>query len=1108
MGAENGVSPPDFSIVHGLKGRDREIDEIKKGLDSALAGRGAAFFVSGPAGIGKTRLAQEVELIAAARGFSVIWGRCWESGGAPVFWPWVQVLRAALRLCSEERFEVAPEFKREIERQFLPGPSLENIGAGASRPANALLLDSAERQSDRFYFFDAVARFFREVANARPLTLILDDFHEADHDSIHLARFLSRELRRSRVLLLAHYREGSASADEQVAHAWAQLKKEGREIILSGLPSNALRDLAAERLGYAPDASLISALQDVTDGNPFFAEEIVSYYSRRRGALRADDLASGVLRVPDSVRALLDARLDLLSLPARETMRVAAVIGRDLDVDLLRRVVSLSGEAVASHLDETLRLGLVKSTPEVDRSLRFEHSLVAETLLAELNTSARQHLHMRVADAIEGFAPMLAEARVSELAHHYFESLPLGPADKACSYAERAAESALHWLAYEEASRLYQMALRADELAGSANLERRANLLIALGQAQCLAQEYEKFRASFTHAAEIARAIHNGDLFARAVLGIGMLGNYETADPTMVALLDEAIGHAGKINDGLRAALLTRMAEEIGRTGAGERSHALINDSIAIARGLEDPTALVQALYIKLHSIRGPNFAEERSALADEILALVENRGMRSWTLRARYHHAAIALEFGNIDKFYADLAAMQQIPDRLRLGTEGLSFAEITDIIGAMTALMDGRIQDSEAMAQRAFASGSRRPNKTALQIFFVQTVSIRREQGRLAELVPILAAQVAANPVPALSRCGLAFCRSETGLIDLARPELVRLANANFGALPLDFMWLPCLAYLAETCARLDEMEIAAHLYRLLEPYGARHVAIGCFVYLGAIPYYLGLLATTLLDVQGARRHFEAALKAHSEMGASVWVLRTQLHYARMLLSLSNADRGTAIELLDACRRDATALGLQNTAQQAAALAEGREVAKAASASGQTVAAGETRPGRILATILFVDVINSTVHAARLGDRRWGDLLDSFYAIVRRAIRQRAGREISSEGDGFLAIFDRPLDGLECALDIRRSVARVGLEVRAGLHTGECEFVGNDIRGLSVHIGARVAALAGPGEVMTSSTTRDLTVGSALRFVDRGAHELKGIADPWRLYSVAPPD
>jgi class 3 adenylate cyclase len=163
------------------------------------------------------------------------------------------------------------------------------------------------------------------------------------------------------------------------------------------------------------------------------------------------------------------------------------------------------------------------------------------------------------------------------------------------------------------------------------------------------------------------------------------------------------------------------------------------------------------------------------------------------------------------------------------------------------------------------------------------------------------------------------------------------------------------------------------------------------------------------------------------------------------------------------------------------------------------------EVADDRVLATVLFTDIVDSTRRAAEIGDRDWHALLDAHDAVVRAQLTRFRGREVSTSGDSFLATFDGPQRAIRCAMAIRDAVQSLGIQVRAGLHTGECEIRGDDIGGIAVHIGARVSALAGPNDVLVSSTLRDLVIGSGLEFDDRGAHELKGVPGEWHLFAVA---
>jgi len=164
----------------------------------------------------------------------------------------------------------------------------------------------------------------------------------------------------------------------------------------------------------------------------------------------------------------------------------------------------------------------------------------------------------------------------------------------------------------------------------------------------------------------------------------------------------------------------------------------------------------------------------------------------------------------------------------------------------------------------------------------------------------------------------------------------------------------------------------------------------------------------------------------------------------------------------------------------------------------------AEEREPDTVLATVLFTDIVGSTARAAEVGDAAWRDLVGRHHALVRRQLDRYRGREVDTAGDGFFATFDGPIRAIRCACAIRETVGELGLQVRAGLHTGECELIGEKVGGLAVNIGARVSSQARPGEVLVTSTVKDLVAGSAIEFADRGPRELKGIPTPWHLWAV----
>jgi DNA-binding NarL/FixJ family response regulator len=200
----------------------------------------------------------------------------------------------------------------------------------------------------------------------------------------------------------------------------------------------------------------------------------------------------------------------------------------------------------------------------------------------------------------------------------------------------------------------------------------------------------------------------------------------------------------------------------------------------------------------------------------------------------------------------------------------------------------------------------------------------------------------------------------------------------------------------------------------------------------------------------------------------------------------------------------------GVRAVAQGDALLSPGvarRLISAFADRGGEQALPAGSELGRVLATVMFSDIVSSTERAAEIGDRRWRDLLDRHDAAIRLQLSRHGGREVKTTGDGFLALFDGPARAIRCAVAIRQRLLAEGVEVRIGLHAGEVELRGDDVGGIAVHLGARVVATAAPGEVVVSSTVRDLVAGSGIGFADRGEHDLKGVPDRWHLYAVTEP-
>ena len=337
-------------------GREVELGRLVHALDRAIAHDGRLMLLVGEPGIGKTRIARELALRAAALGVAVRWGRCQETEGAPSYWPWVQVLRT-----HEER-----------EPQHGAGPAADALAALlADDMPRSVVASEAESTHARFQLFETVAGVLRRLCADSPLLVVLDDLHWADAASLLLLRFVATELADARVLVLGTYRDVEMRQGPG-AGVLPELARVGERVFLGGLVEADVARLLAARAGRVLPDGVVTTVHQVTDGNPFFVEELA------RTLEGAPDASPGALQVSDHTRDVVRYRLRPLSERGRHVLDAASVLGRDFVVSPLAAVCTLAPDDILAVLDEAARLGLVAGEAPPD-AWRFAHALVRET---------------------------------------------------------------------------------------------------------------------------------------------------------------------------------------------------------------------------------------------------------------------------------------------------------------------------------------------------------------------------------------------------------------------------------------------------------------------------------------------------------------------------------------------------------------------------------------------------------------------------------------------------------------------------------------------------------------------------------------------------------
>jgi class 3 adenylate cyclase len=550
--------------------------------------------------------------------------------------------------------------------------------------------------------------------------------------------------------------------------------------------------------------------------------------------------------------------------------------------------------------------------------------------------------------------------------------------------------------------------------------------------------------------------------------------------------------------------LLARLAHELHWSDRREHAISLCQRAIEVAREVGNTRALLSALWTEHELYWGPENIDKRLATASEIGRLALESGYTRWILRAHEMRLSAMLELGDIAAADAEIEASEELKTR-----SGHAFATV-ERFRVTRSLMRGEFGQAETRINELMRQAQRRQDVALITSFGSLLLMLRGEQGRLDEVEGPLKGSVARFPAMTAARCSLALFYVRTGRESEARAELEVLARDGFARISRDWNWLGSLAICAEVCSTLGDVPRATTLYKLLSGFANRNVTIGwgdiCY---GSVSRYLGLLASTTRRFDDAERHFEDAIRFELKMVAEPFAARTRVCYAAMLIERgAGADHERARTFLDTAIDIATKLKMAGLARQAASIAARltRADAPVAAAAGleRGFAVGAAAAQRRLATIMFLDIVDSTGRAARMGDSHWSGIIEQYYSLVREELRKFCGREINTFGDDFFALFEAPAPAVRCACAIRSAMGEIGLQVRAGLHTGECEVSGDKVAGIAVHIGARVVRKAAPGEVIVSATVKDLVVGAGFEFTDRGLHELRGIPGEWHLFAA----
>lgn len=898
-----GRSAPTGSVPIGLVGRDSELRLLQSALESAGSGSGGVALLSGEPGIGKTRLADVLADHARANGAVVLWGRTWEAGGAPSYWPWTMALRSHLRSVGPVDFvDVGPGAAALVDVV----PEL----AAALPPTTSS--PAADPATARFELFEAVTGVLRALADDRPLLIVLDDVHAADTPSLLLLQYLAGQLSGSRILLVAAYRDVELDRTHPLRGVLADVVRSPSTIRvpLMGLADTNVADIIRAVTGETPSPAVVAAVHRETDGNPLFVTEMVRL-AAAEGRLHETDPAYWERVVPESVREVIGLRVNRLSRECGHTLSLASILGREFDLELLQQLSELHGDDLADVLDEGSSANLVVDVPGSPSRLRFSHALVRDALYEELPPARRARLHLRAAEAMQAIGLDQRDQHLTEYAHHLFQAGTNAATDTTVAALRRAAHRALTLFAYEEATRLQRMALAVLDGAGPGSGDARADLLLALGDASARAGNLGSAQASYLDAAELGRA-GRPDVLARAAMGYGGRFVWSRAgeDHRVISLLEEALVALDAGPSELRVRLLARLAGASRDDPDISGRDRLSAEAVDQAKQLGDPAALAYALAGRGAAVmEGPLPAVDPPFVPRELVDAATSAGDRELLFEGRQHEFVACLASGDTAGAERALHHLSELAQSLRQPAQLWLVRTVT----ASLQLLRGELDAVEA----ALLDNERDSHHAALwesgAFIDAQRFILARERGRLAEAQPLVERDALQFPARPVFRCALALLHAELGHPAAARRILHEVVDAEACRIPRNNDWSLSVTLVAEAVARLGLTGPAAVLHDLLLPAADRYVDT-LEAPIGSLARPLGLVAATTGDLDAAVSHLGTAVEANRQAGARPWQGRAAAALGMVLLRRArpgDADRAAAV--LEEAAKIATVIGQQ---------------------------------------------------------------------------------------------------------------------------------------------------------------------------------------------------
>jgi DNA-binding CsgD family transcriptional regulator len=865
-----------------LVGRDGELARVTGLLDDALAGRGRLVLCTGEAGIGKTRLAEELAAAAAARDVPVAWARAADPGSSPPYGLW---------------------------RLVLDEPA---VGSGAdlwSRVFGTADLGADSGIAERFALFADVRRRLAQAAERDGLLLVLDDLQWADEASGALLAEVVRQLRGTRVLAFATYRDSAPGGLLPRLSAEANTER----VDLHGLPAEAVGDLLLAA-GLAASPEQVRRVHAQTGGNPFLVREVAQTLSGPLAPLGPPGPPG--LSVPGRVLEATAYRLTQLSDEARTVLQAAAVAGNIFSVGVVARMLDRPVLSLLGPLEEGTAAGfLVAGDRRGDQ--RFSHALVSSAVAARLSAEEQRRLHAAAADAIEVLYEGQVRLHLAEVARHRVEASLPGDRAQAVAACEAAAAVAWEALAFEEAVRLYQQALTVSE--GELGEDDRSRLELALAAALHRSGDLPGAQETAVRAARRAERRRDRLGLARAALVMEASGVPEW-DGEICRACEQALAGNDLLDD-LRARVSARYAQALVYRGEYGLAEQVSRDALAAAESAADPVALVDALRARQLARSAPEGLAERIVLADRMLEAADALGNAWAEMWGRTWRIDTLFETGQLRRIQRELTDLGSCLDRLSGPVGRWQYLESA----ATLALATGRFAEAARLAREAFKLFSDMGHPAAigaLAVILSQSgLHIGMDRSGVAEAFDLIPARLRPEAVDTTQGIATIFPALTLTLIRLDQGDRAGAEAAYALAGPIR-SWTPPAALRMSAwghalaavigLGRTGDIEFLASQF---EPFRGQHAANGAGpgVYMGPVELQLGLAAAALGRLDAAVPDLEATVSSCDANGARGYAVQARVELAAALARRqAPGDAGQAAAALDAAAGEAEQLGM----------------------------------------------------------------------------------------------------------------------------------------------------------------------------------------------------